>query len=250
MMQAYSSLAQFYDESIGVDYGEWIVYLLSLMLRHGHLPDKILDLGCGTGNLTIPLAQRGYELIGVDLSSQMIEVAKAKGSQENVDVSFQVQDMRDLEFPPETFTTVISGCDVLNYLTTPEDLQATFLRVHRVLQPGGLWLFDLNSAHKLQNIYGDESYADLQEDYGYFWDNSYDWNQDLCQMELTFFVKTSSGLYERKQEIHQQKLWWPREIDKMAQRTGFTRLACYNFLSTVPWNEEAERWQFVLRKSS
>lgn len=248
MNQAYSSLAQFYDESIGVDYGEWLRYLLSLTLRHHHLPKEILDLGCGTGNLSIPLAKRGYKVTAVDISREMIAVAQNKALAENLEIAFLVQDMRRLDLPASTFTTVVSGCDVVNYITTPEDLQSAFSAVNRVLQPGGLWLFDLNSARKLQETYGHQSYADLQSDYSYFWDNSYDWQQHLCQMELTFFAKTWGGLYERVTETHQQKLWWPQDIRKMAKLTGFTCLACYDFLSTSRWSTKAERWQFVLRK--
>ena len=248
MNSAYSSLARFYDDSIGVYYGQWLRYLLALTLRHYHLPQRILDLGCGTGNLTIPLAKRGYGVTGVDISPEMIKVAQAKAQAEAVDIPFLVQDMRELRLPEGTFTTVISGCDVVNYLTTPEDLHRTFHAVNRLLQPEGLWLFDLNSARKLQKIYGDQSYADLHTDFGYFWDNRYDWDRQLCQMELTFFAQTPNGLYQRVTEIHHQKLWWPKEIKEVAQFTGFTVLACYDFLSTLPWSESAERWQFVVRK--
>lgn len=248
MKEAYSNLAQFYDESMEVDYEEWVVYLLSLMLRYGHVPDRILDLGCGTANLTLPLARRGYSLTGVDLSKQMILEAEEKSAKEGFQIPFLIQDMRTLDLRNNHFTTVISGCDVLNYLITEEDLVASFRGVQRVLEPGGLWFFDLNSAYKLQQIYGSESYADLQDDFGYFWDNNYDWDLDICQMELTFFVKTLSGLYERKRETHKQKLWWPQQIKTVATANGFQLLACYNFLTTTRWNEQAERWQFILKK--
>lgn len=248
MKEAYSNLAQFYDNSMEVDYEEWVVYLLSLMLRRGHIPRKILDLGCGTANLTLPLAKRGYDLTGVDLSPDMIEQAKVKAKKEGLELPFLVQDMRNLELEPEQFTTVISGCDVVNYLTCLQDLSTAFSKVYQVLKPGGLWLFDLNSAYKLQEIYGDQSYADLHDDYAYFWDNSYDWEQDICHMELTFFMKNSSGLYEKRVEIHEQKLWWPGEIRTIARQSGFDFLACYNFLSTKSWDEDTERWQFILRK--
>ena len=114
--------------------------------------------------------------------------------------------------PGQQFDTVISGCDVLNYLTSEDDLLAAFRTVHKLLAPGGLWLFDLNSDYKLREIYGNESYADLQDDFGYFWDNAYDEAEDICTMDLTFFVQVGENLYERRTERHRQKLWTPQEI--------------------------------------
>ena len=246
--EPYAILARFYDHSMDVDYDEWVKYLLALGLRLHHIPRRILDLGCGTGNLTLPLAQRGYPVLGVDLSPAMIQIAQEKALRLGVDISFAVADMRDLTLPGQRFDTVISGCDVLNYVTSEEDLQATFRTVHRLLPPGGLWFFDLNSALKLRQVYGNESYADLQEGYGYFWDNSYDEGSDICTMELTFFVPTESGLYEKRVERHRQKLWTPKNIAAMSAQSGFSLRACYDFLTFSPCGPESHRWQFVVEK--
>ncbi len=95
----------------------------------------------------------------------------------------------ELDLGAQEFDTVLSTCDVLNYLTEGTQLKEAFNRVHKHLRPGGLWLFDLNSAYKLQVIYGDQFYADLQTDFAYFWDNSYTWGgPDICTMTLTFFL--------------------------------------------------------------
>lgn len=248
MSEAYSTLAQFYDLCMEVDYQEWVRYLLALMLRHRHLPKNILDAGCGTGNITVPLAKRGYDLTGVDLSAEMIGVAKAKATAEGLQIPFFVQKLQELQLPPNKFDTVISACDVMNYITTQADLERSFLSVQRLLPKGGLWLFDLNSAQKLQETYGDQSYADLRSDFGYFWDNSYDWEQGICTMELTFFVRTKEGLYQRVTEQHRQKLWMPEEIKELSAKLGFSLLACYDFLSTDPCGPRTDRWQFVLQK--
>jgi len=248
MNDAYSTLAKFYDLSIGVDYEEWVQYLLALGLRHHHTPRKILDLGCGTGNLTMPLARRGYELTGVDLSPEMIEVARAKADSMRENISFRVADVRNFDMSGISFDTVISGCDVLNYVLTEAELTSAFRAVHKALQPGGLWLFDLNSESKLRHTYGNESYADLEDDFGYFWDNSYDEEENICTMDLTFFVRTASGLYERKTERHQQKLWKPQAIAEICSANGFLLRACYDFLTFKPCMAESDRWQFVLER--
>jgi len=231
-----------------VDYQAWVQYLLALGLRHHHMPERILDLGCGTGNVTIPLAKKGYEIAGVDLSSEMIEVAKDKALAAGMAIDFVVGDIRSYSKPGELFDTVISCCDVLNYLTSVADLVAAFQTVHRLLRSGGMWFFDLNSAYKLQSIYGNESYADLQEDFGYFWDNSYDYRLNICTMELTFFVRTPDGLYERRVERHRQKLWTPSKVRELCGEYGFSLIACHDFLTFERCGAESDRWQFLLKK--
>ncbi len=248
MNSSYSILANFYDSTIGVDYGEWADYLLSLMSNFHHVPKDILDLGCGTGNLSLFFARKGYNLLGIDLSPQMIELALAKIKDEDMPIDFLVQDIRDLNLSGKQFDTVISTCDVLNYILTYNELSAVFEGVHKVLKPGGLWLFDLNSTKKLKQIYGDESYADLQTDFAYFWDNSYDRENKVVSMELTFFVQTTEGLYERVVEEHRQKLWFPDDVDQIAENSGFSLRGSYDFLTTGPCNPRGERWQFVLEK--
>lgn len=249
MREAYSILAQFYDASIGVDYESWVDYLLSLMKHFNHNPTNIIDIGCGTGNLTILLAEKGYQLTGVDISREMIELAVAKATKANLNIAFSVQDQRNLDMPQSFFDTAISTCDVLNYLLTLEDLSTAVEKVAKVLKPGGLWLCDLNSTKKLQQIYGDESYADLQDHFAYFWDNSYDWERQITSMELTFFVQNHRGFYERITEQHKQKLWLPKDLKEIGKKFGFSVLGSYDFLTMDSCGGQSERWQFVLRKN-
>ena len=186
MREAYSILARFYDLCMEVDYGEWVDYLLELCRFHHHTPHSVIDLGCGTGNLTIPLAQQGWRLTGVDLSWAMIAEARGKAAGLGLEIPFYVADLRDCRLPGAAFDTAISGCDVLNYLTSESDLERAFETVFRLLTPGGLWLFDLNSLSKVEEVYGNNCYADFQDDFAYFWDNSYDAEKGICTMDLTF----------------------------------------------------------------
>lgn len=247
MSEAYSTLARFYDLSMEVDYEEWVNYLLALCNNQQHVPRSIVDLGCGTGNLTLPLAKRGYKMTGVDLSPEMVEIARTKAAEAGLETEFFVEDLRDFYRPEGEFDTVISGCDVLNYLLTESDLKRAFNAVYRLLLPGGWWLFDLNSAQKLTEVYGDQSYADLQDGFGYFWDNSYDDVQKIVTMDLTFFVQVEENLYARRKEQHKQKLWTPGQIESLAQEIGFT-FSCYDFLTIDSCSSNSDRWQFVLQK--
>jgi len=246
---AYTYLARIYDRCIDADYKRWVEYLLALCALYRHDPGQVLDVGCGTGNIAIPLALRGYDLTGVDRSTEMVAEARRKGMQLGLNIPFLAQDLLELDLGAQEFDTVLSTCDVLNYLTEGTQLKEAFNRVHKHLRPGGLWLFDLNSAYKLQVIYGDQFYADLQTDFAYFWDNSYTWGPDICTMTLTFFIMTEDGRYDRVQEEHRQKLWVPQKIEKLAEEANFALLACYDFLSSDPRSTDSERWQFVLRKN-
>ncbi len=249
MKPAYTYLARVYDVCMDADYERWVEYLMALFAFYQHDPGQVLDIGCGTGNIAIPLAQRGLDLTGVDLSAEMVAEAEKKAVRLGLSTLFLVQDLLDLELCGKVFDTVLSTCDVLNYLTEEAQLKRAFGRVYDHLRPGGLWFFDLNSAYKLQNIYGDEFYADLQTDFAYFWNNSYAWDRDICTMVLTFFIKTADDRYERVREKHQQKLWMPQQIEELAKRTGFDVPACWDFFSKAAWSDDSERWQFVLRKT-
>lgn len=137
MLEAYSVLARFYDLCMEVDYGEWVSYLLALCRLHGHDPGSIIDLGCGTGNLTLPLAEAGYSLVGVDQSRAMIAEAQGKAAERRLEIPFYVADLREFSLPGRAFEIALSCCDVLNYLTEEDSLRKAFARVHQLLAPGG-----------------------------------------------------------------------------------------------------------------
>lgn len=248
MKPAYTYLAQFYDQLMDQDYEQWCAYLIALWEKHGLNPRTILELGCGTGSLTIPLGLQGYSVTGVDISAEMVEIAidKARGLGSNI--SFIVQDMQCLDLGGQTFDAAVSTCDAVNYLTDFPTLIRTFEAVYRHLTPGGLFLFDLNSEFKLRKIYGDRSFAEYMDDFAYFWDNAYDAAEDVCQMELVFFIPIGDGLYRKVTEKHQQKLWRSPQIMEIAEQTGFDVLGCYDFMTDQELSSHSERWQFVLKR--
>src|SRR5690554_1757324 len=122
----YTYLARFYDRLMDVDYFQWEQYLITLFKKYDCAPETILDLGCGTGNLTIPLAQRGYAVSGVDLSAEMVAVAEAKAESIGLSIPFLVQDMRALALPNTNFDLIFSACDGVNYLLTEDELFRMF----------------------------------------------------------------------------------------------------------------------------
>jgi len=244
---AYTHLAQYYDRLMGVDYQEWAAYLEEIWTRLGVKPKRILDLGAGTGGITIPLAQKGYELVAVDSSPAMVAVAREKAAQAGVAVEFIVQAMEDIDLGQE-FDLIICCCDALNYLTTPEQLARFMRQTWLHAKPGGLLLFDLNSELKLREIYGNQSYAELFDDFGYFWDNTFDEAEAICTMRLTFLIRERNGMYRRAAEVHREKLWRPSQIFQLLQEHQWEVKGYWQFPTFSEPDGEEERWQFAVQK--
>ena len=274
---AYEVLAGYYDELMDeIDYDFWCDYVLSLVkpvaasresgtasvVRAGPLPLateaglkgwRVLDLACGTGQFAYRLRQRGLEVTAVDISSEMLAVAEAKARSLGLKISFFRQDMRYLQLP-ESYDLVICLCDSLNYLLQLEDVAATFNAVARVLKPGGHFIFDLNTEHKLATVYGDNTYAADLGDYAYIWENEYQPETKLCYMDLAFFVPTlalkrserewETQLFERLTESHVQRAFSPEEMEDLVETVGLKLLGQHGDLTLVPPNPTTERITF------
>lgn len=249
MQKAYQYLAPYYDQLINQDYDIWLAYLRSLWEDYAHKPGNVLELGCGTGNIAIPLAQMGLRVTGVDRSAAMLKQAKAKAEKIGVGVNWVLQSFDQLNLDDQ-FDLIIAPCDGLNYVTELTALKNTFVRAHEHLTSAGLFMFDLNSEWKLAEIYGDQFFADIYPDFAYFWDNQYQAESGTCQMELTFFIKNGQDTetYQRVTELHQQKLWKPEVVRNALSEAGFELAGYFGFPTTRPPEPECERWQFVASK--
>ena len=147
-MEAYTGFAAVYDTFMdNVPYGEWCEYLTGLLKENGVESGLVLDLGCGTGSLTELLAARGYDMIGIDYSEEMLELAAGKRAESGQDILYLCQDMREFELYG-TVRAVVSICDCINYITDPADLAEVFSLVNNYLDPGGVFIFDLNTEYK------------------------------------------------------------------------------------------------------
>ena len=149
-MEAYTSFARVYDTFMdNIPYEEWCEYLTGLMREYGVRDGLVLDLGCGTGNMTELLAKAGYDMIGADNAEEMLEIAMEKRDKSGHDILYLLQDMREFELYG-TVRAVISVCDSVNYITEPEELQEVFRLVNNYLDPKGVFIFDFNTRYKYE----------------------------------------------------------------------------------------------------
>ena len=170
----YRRFADVYDQLVqDIPYKKWADYLQSAFLKFNQKPELILELACGTGNMTIELSKRGFQMIGLDISVDMLSKAYEKALESNQDILFINQDMRNFELHG-TVDAVICLLDSLNYMDSIDEVKQVFELVSRYLNPGGLFIFDLNSPYKISKILGNETFYDLSEDIAWVWTNTYD----------------------------------------------------------------------------
>ena len=247
-MQAYTGFAAVYDTFMdNIPYEEWCEYLTGLLKEQGVTEGLLLDLGCGTGSLTELLADAGYDMIGVDNSEEMLELALEKKEKSGSDILYLCQDMREFELYG-TVAAVVSICDCMNYILEEEDLLEVFCLANNYLDPGGLFIFDMNTIHKYRDVIGDTTIAEDREDGSFIWENSYDRENALNVYELALFLPREDGLYEKCEEEHVQKAYSIEAIKAMIVKAGMELVAVCDAYTHNPGDENCERLTFVARE--
>ena len=231
-MEAYTSFASVYDTFMdNVPYEEWGGYIHSLLCRYGVKDGLVLDLGCGTGTMTEILAGYGYDMIGVDNSGDMLELAMEKRLASGHDILYLLQDMREFELYG-TVRAVVSVCDSVNYITEPEELAEVFRLVNNYLDPGGLFLFDFNTEYKYREVMGDCTIAEDRGDCSFIWDNCYYEEEKINEYDLTLFIREGSddngALYRKYRETHFQRGYTLEEIRELLSSAGLVFQAAYD----------------------
>lgn len=237
----YRSFSLVYDEMMAdVNYQQWVDYVYDLASSCRRI-EKVLDLGCGTGNLTFLLAKKGCDVTGVDISTDMIAVARSKhlNGSEGRKVKFLVQDMRMLDLEMQ-FDLVVCACDSVNYLLNVDDLKSAFASIKNVLHVGGVFIFDVSSEYKLREIVGNNTFAENFTNCSYIWENFWDEDNKLSYQSLTIFRKKDE-LYEKIEEQHVQKAHSEDEIYDCLTEQGFSDIRFYDAFSVEPSAEYSER---------
>lgn len=249
-MEAYTSFAEVYDQFMdNVPYREWADFLQEILQKEGINDGLVLDLGCGTGSMTEELAGRGYDMIGVDNSEDMLEIAMEKRQESGHDILYLLQDMQEFELYG-TVRAVVSVCDSVNYVTEKEELEQVFRLVNNYLDPGGIFVFDFNTEYKYREVLGDRTIAENREDSSFIWDNYYYEEEHMNEYELTLFIQEADQkeLYHKYQETHFQRAYTLEEIRELLEKSGLRFVAAYEDYTKEAPGKGSERICVVARE--
>jgi len=262
MFEAYGDFAGVYDELMdNIPYKEWAALLSELINRYGvsrpvrKMQDPlesernlVVDLGCGTGTLTELMYEKGYDMIGVDISEDMLNVAAAKRERSGYEILYLAQDIRELELYC-TAGTIISVCDSLNYILDKEEMLNLFRLVNNYLYPEGIFLFDFNTVYKYECLIGDATIAENREDCSFIWENYYDPDLHLNEYDLTVFVKEADDRFRRFSETHVQRGYTPEEMSKLVEAAGLRIVEIMDMDTQGPVTGESGRVLIAAKES-
>jgi len=247
-MNAYTSFAAVYDRFMdNIPYEEWSRYVIELLQKNGVKDGLVLELGCGTGSMTELLAKAGYDMIGVDNAQDMLELAVEKREKNGLDILYLLQDMRDFELYG-TVGAVVSVCDSMNYITEEEDLLEVFRLVNNYLDPGGMFLFDLNTLYKYETVLGECTIAENRDECSFIWENYYDPEDQINEYDLTLFIEEEEGLYRKYEEVHYQRAYDLERIGALIREAGMELVAVYDAFTEESPAPHSERVYFLARE--
>lgn len=245
-MDIYNKFAKVYDELMNdFDYKEWFNYIEAIFKKYKKDPKKVLEMACGTGNLSEYFAEDGYKLTSFDLSDEMLARAYDKLNRYK-NVKLLKQDMIDFKFSGN-FEAIVSICDSVNYILKQDDLVKTFKNVYDHLEDGGIFIFDINSYYKLSKTLGNNIFIEDREDIFYTWENSFDEKTNICDFYLTFFLKQEEE-YKRFDEHHREKAYKLGEVLEALKLAGFKTRHMYDCFTFDTPIEKTERVNFIAIK--
>ncbi len=247
-MEAYSSFARVYDLFMdNVPYEEWAEYIRSILKEYDICDGLLLDLGCGTGKMTRLLAKAGYDMIGVDNSADMLEIAREE-EYENADrILYLLQDMRSFELYG-TVRAIVSICDSVNYILEEDDLREVFRLVNNYLDPAGIFIFDLNTVYKYREMLGETTISENRAEGSFIWDNYYDEESSINEYDLTLFIREDGDLYRKYEETHYQRAYELDTVKRLLTEAGMEFVTAYDAFTREPIKEDSERIYIIARE--
>ena len=232
-----------------VDVTEWADFIQGCVKNYSDIKvNNVCSLACGTASLEIELTKRGYNITAVDLSEDMLCIAKAKSEKERVDIRFTHQDMScfSLYSKADLFICML---DSVNYLDSKQKVSGMLSRVYDYLNDGGIFVFDVNSKYKFENIYADNAY--ILQDEGIFcgWENYYSKNTKKCYFYLSVFEKNADGTYNRYDEVQTEYMYTQKALTELCLNAGFEVCCICGDFDYTPANEKSDqRLYFILKK--
>ena len=245
----YDLIAPIYDEiNKEIDYSSWADFIEAATAANSHSrPELVLDLGCGTGSMTIELGKRGYDMTGVDISVEMLDIARERAYGAGLDdkMLWLCQDMTEFELYG-TVDLAVSCLDCLNHLTRAGELDKCLSLVHNYLIPDGLFIFDVNGRAKFENVYADRSYVMETDGAMCIWQNCYNPKSHLCDFYITLFNE-EGGAYARYDEVQRERMYTLSTLKKKLAKAGFEFIGAYSDYSFTPATDDDERIYVVAR---
>lgn len=260
-MGMYEEFAGVYDELMDdTPYGQWGDRIDNLIHRFGvSKPERdveqvldsernlVVDLGCGTGTLAELMYEKGYDVIGVDASEDMLNIAMGKREKSGSEILYLLQDMRELELY-STVGTIYSVCDSLNYITEEEELSAVFRLVENYLFPGGIFIFDFNTVYKYREVIGNTTIAENREDCSFIWENFYDAEEELNEYDLTVFIREEEEVFRKFTETHLQRGYTVEQMRRLVEQAGMAVVEIMDADTGESVTEQSERVYVVARE--
>ena len=250
MKDFYNALAPFYDTIGGrVDYAAWADFYEECFRRYASAPvESVLDLGCGTGNMTLELGRRGYDMIGVDNAADMLSVARERAEREKISgrVLLLCQDMCEFELYG-TVDAVVSTLDCINHVTDRKKLSRLFHWVHNYLNPNGLFLFDLNTPYKFENVYGERAYLLEEEGVVCAWQNCYRKKSGVCDFYISLFTEEEDGRYAREDISRRERVYTLKAIERLLRENGLELIFVAGDFDFSAPKEDCERYYLAAR---
>ena len=244
MTTQYTILPQFYDIlNADVNYEEYIDFIKSVTELQNK---KVLDLGCGTGDMSILLFKEGADVVALDKSSEMLSLASHKADEKKARVFFTAQDMTSFS-TGHSYDLIISTFDSLNYITSKAGLVKAFNCVSNELSDDGIFLFDMNSEYKFENIYSDNAYVLESGNVFCAWENYYDKSKKLCDFYINIFVN-ENGVYKRYYETQIERMFTFKEISLSLNKAGLKLINAYSDYEKNPISTNTERYYIIAKK--
>ena len=224
-MNAYHNLASSYDRLTNdVDYGAIVAFYHQILQREKVVPKTAVDLACGTGSVALLLAEKGYGVIGVDMSEEMLTVAFQRAMEQQQQPVFICQKLQQLHLP-RAVDMAVCALDGLDYILDPADCQMAIQRVYKALNPGGIFIFDVNTPEKLRAMDG-QVFLDEDEDVYCVWRGDFDQDTNICSYGMDLFQRRGN-VWHRSFEEHQEYAYSVEQLRKYLKDAGFTHIRVY-----------------------
>lgn len=247
----YDLISKLYDKvNEDIDYSAWADFIEQIIKKEYKVgtPELVLDLGCGTGRMTLELAARGYDMTGVDISPEMLDAARDSAEKKGMadKILWLCQDMTEFELYG-TVDVTVSCLDCINHLESKADLEKCLALVHNYLIPDGLFIFDINGKAKFENVYSDNSYVMEEDGSVCVWQNYYNRKSGVCDFYITLFEECDDGRYERYDDVQRERVYTIRSIKNSLSKCGFEFIGAYDNFDFDPASDDSNRIYIVAR---